>query len=173
MDGIGPWIFATAVLLVTVWLAIRHPKRALQIVGFVVVLVVCLVGVAMYLSAENNRRYEERMERSRSLISTEQIDASDWQIFASDDGAWRVQGKLINKSDHTIEGLTLNTRVFDCAKGEECPAIGDARTEVYVTVPPGQARPIEQFILFSPRPVVEAGMWHSAGQIVEIRALVE
>ena len=95
--------------------------------------VIALVAILVFWYYEYERREEIA---SKQRISVEQIDLIDLRLG----GTTELFGRIRNKSPvYTLTRVALELTMHDCVK-EDCEIVGQTTENIYVTIPPGQAR---------------------------------
>ena len=99
----------------------------------------------LFLSFGITNTKGERAIASKQRISVEQIDLIDLRLGDTTE----LFGRIRNKSPvYTLTRVALELTMHDCVK-EDCEIVGKTTENIYVTIPPGQARDFKQgFIHF-------------------------
>ena len=169
----GPWIFATAVFLVAVFLALRFP-RYFGYAALACAAVVIVAGYLIYLDNErSSKSYRDKLKISKSLISASNLEISDLQMNLSN-GYGQINGTILNKSSHVLDSVTLLVTVRDCKEPwqKNCNTIGqNAGTAYGLNVPSMQKRAFSLGVSFSNFPTVKEWGWQYS--ISEISAEID
>lgn len=153
------WIAGLVLLALLVFV----PRFRKVLAGFL--LFVLCAGAFFYLLG----RHQEQDSLTR--IASTDVSLEDL-AFTPSENLYRLTGRLVNHStQHTLRELGLLVTVNDCSRETQaCITIGEARENLYLRIPPKQARDFKEAIHFpdgTPRPKGDMQWSYS---IVEIKA---
>lgn len=152
------WLVALGVLA----LAVFSPGfRALLGVLFVLAL---LVGgaVFMYVRYEQNAHIQQE-DAARRRVAPSEVSLDDATLGPQYGSSYRLLARARNSSSlYTVRSIVVAITLRDCPTqtvGEEnCEIVGEKAETVYVRIPPGQARDLDESIYFSPSPMIHGRM---------------
>lgn len=153
------WLVAILVIIAVV----AFPK--VRKVVAVVAAIAAIGLVAWYLT---NQREEAA---SKSRVTANELDISDLRLGRAQYGSsYRLTGRVQNLSSRfTISSLQIRMVLKDCLQANDCSVVGDSIANVWVSVPPGQVRAIDDSVYFSDVPPFR-GTFEWNYEIVEIKA---
>ena len=136
------WLIAIVVIIA----AIAYPA-----VRKVLLAVVAVAGVGLLLVYLNTQR--ERAE-SKSRVKANEVELSDLRLDRPQYGSsYQLTGRVRNRSERfEIGSLRLRVVLQDCLGANDCSIVGDTIAWVFVSVPPGQTRAIDDSVHFSDVP---------------------
>jgi hypothetical protein len=136
------------VVIVILYLLIKSQgfrKAALVVLGLCI-----LGGFLLYGYFENEKAESARkLAHAKTLITSDQIQIIDPRVsFNSYDGRPdRITGRLRNNSKYAVRSVELQLRFEDCPVGGACETVGMNEEDVSASVPPGQSRDFDSYIL--------------------------
>jgi Na+-transporting NADH:ubiquinone oxidoreductase subunit NqrC len=128
-------------IIIVILLAIySRPFRMVAVVLLgLAVLGGIILGVALHISQTSQ---EKQRELEKSRIPLNQIELVDLQMH----GWSRLTGRIRNKSSRfTLFELGLRITVLDCIEGS-CETVEQTERDIYASVPPGQARDLDEYV---------------------------
>jgi hypothetical protein len=149
------WLFGIVLVVLFVILMIKYP-------GFRIgtLIVALLIGAGTWMAIENEDRKDKR---AASLIKKTEIEFRDLRLSLSTYGSHDLKGSLKNLSqEHTLKSLTMLVKAFDCPEKKltpRCEVICESREHIYIRVPPGQVRQINEYVTFSHMPKARNFLW--------------
>lgn len=117
---------------------------------FVLGLLGVLVALAVVGGAYLYQRNKKEQEAEALRISRDQVELVDLQPPPQYAGSYKLAGRVRNKSQRfTLTELTLKISLRDCVAPGSCETIGETVETAWVSVPPQQARGLDEYVLFS------------------------
>lgn len=111
-----------------------------------------LVVGALVLIFVEQRQTREETEDSLTRIRAAELQLTDVQLKPGYANSFRLAGRVVNRSPRfTLTGLTFKVKVEDCPlqpAQAACVTIGEGRTSIAPTVPPGHARDFDELVTF-------------------------
>lgn len=140
------WLILLAVVVTSAFAFPRFGKALLALVGVLLVLLV-VAGVLLYLY---ERRQEAERAAAKTRIARSEIEFVDLALRPSYGRGWyRLVGRVRNRSPrYTLRELRLKLVMRDCRRVGDCEIVGETDEAVYLSVPPGQAREIDEDVHF-------------------------
>ena len=121
-------------------------RRSLPVV--LVLLLVGLAGVIWYTQVQDRV--------SEGKIPPDQIRLDNFTMRQAYGDSYKLVARVVNGSpEHTLQSFGLTVTVSDCTGSPQrrCVIVGERAKDIYVEVPPQQARDIsEQFVYGAVRP---------------------
>lgn len=115
--------------------ALRKMAGGIAIIGIV------LIGI-IFLWAESDSNKREKQETfAKSLIRPEEVMTENMSM----DGHDKLIGRIYNKSKQ----YTINELVVHITLRDKNVVVGETDETVWVKIPPGQAREINEYLSFS------------------------
>lgn len=163
------WIAAAIILVALIYFVLQFAefRRFVKWIGAAVMVVLVLVSaifVAEYIDDEKKR------ELAKALIKLDEIEVSDAYLTLKN-GLATVKGRVRNKSLYELSSFDLVIQIKDCRKVEDCDVVGEAIQSVYLSVPAGQVRQLDEVISFTGTPELRRMEW--TYYVRETRALVK
>lgn len=112
-----------------------------KIAGVLVIIGIVLIGIMFLWSGfeKNNREKQEAF--AKTLIRLDEVMTENMSMYGHD----KLTGRIHNKSkQHTIKELVIHITLRD-----RNVIVGETDETVWVKIPPGQARDINEYISFS------------------------
>jgi len=147
------WGFIVGALPWGCWWVLRGFEHWRRILGGFAALIVLLAlgvyGLIMY------RQHQDEAERlaSYARVPTEQVELVDERLSGATGQYPTIVARVRNRNNkHTVTGLELSVRVFDCPSKDEglpldrCDVVAAPHESVYLQVPPLQSRDISHRI---------------------------
>jgi hypothetical protein len=137
-------------LLLGVVFAMAVPGLRKVILGLIGTIVALAVVAALILVVLDRQQKAER-DRGKTLITQEQVEFVDLTLQPGYGGSsYTLAGRVRNRSGrYTVSELRLKVTMRDCDAANKCEVVGETEDAVYVTVPPGQARDLNEYIYFN------------------------
>lgn len=89
-------------------------------------------------------------ERARFRITPAEVRIDDLRLGPQSAGSYRLTGRVHNMSGRfTLTGLNLKLTIQDCLPSGQCDTIGERTESPLLSIPPGQARDIDESVYFS------------------------
>jgi hypothetical protein len=127
--------------------------RKYTAVGAGVLIILGLAGSAVYWGVSSLME-----QKAKKLITAEQLEQIDFKLGELS-AYWDLTGQIKNNSTHTLTGLTIKARAYDCpteSTSPDCEIIGeDDDVYISVVVPPGQTRKVDSIVSFYNMPSVK------------------
>ncbi len=137
------------VILGVIVAAFAVPKFGKAVLAFLGVIVVLVAIGGLYLFASNRRDKAER-EAAKARIRPNEIELVDLAFRNGYSGSYTLIGRIRNRSTrYTLSEISLRFTMKDCMNSNECETVGQTVDTMYVSVPPGQARDLNEFVSFS------------------------
>lgn len=142
------WLLGIVILILLV-VSTGFRKFALSLVALAAV-----VGGFFYLQSE----HEESRSLSRISISELVFENVTLKPYS---GSYKLSGRIKNNSaKHTLKQVNLVVTTQDCSgetRSPNCITIGERNEDLFLSVPPGQARDFEESVYFSGGPLNPKG----------------
>lgn len=152
------WVIAIIVIIA----AFAFPRF-----GVVLLVLLALAGGGLFMAHLNNQ--QERAASTRRMTTTE-VELTDLRLGRQYGSSYKLVGRVRNASPkYTLQEFSLRILVRDCAEPQTCETIGETTDSVYVSVPPGQIRGIDESIHFSALPALK-GTFAWEYSLVEVKA---
>ena len=138
------WLLLIIIVIVA---AFAVPKFGKFLLGTILVIAV-VGGVAIY-EVQRRREVETEAAKTRILRSQLELDSLELQpgYFL---GSYTLIGRVRNRSsEYTLDNFRLKLIMRDCLSPDDCEVVGEKEQSIYTTVPPGQARDIDDIVSFS------------------------
>ena len=101
----------------------------------------------LFQSQEDSRR---QREAALHRVTAQQLQFEDMAL-----GQGRLTGRVRNLSAYTVTNIELVVTLQDCVGGgSRCDVVGQTNEDLYLTIPPGQVRGVDESIYFSNVPAV-------------------
>jgi len=97
------WIFASVVLLVIVFLAVRYPAQLKGMVTVGAVVLVVLLGIRLLGTYIQSVYSEKKLNEAKTLIKPSELSFTNMRM-KSEYGSHEVRGNVTNKSARTLDG---------------------------------------------------------------------
>lgn len=154
------WWVVLAIILV--YLGFKFPMFGKVILGGISVIVV--VCALWYFKSQ----YDDKVSKSR--ISKNEIDLVDLTLQPYyDKSSYRIVGKIRNRSaSYTLTSLKIRNTMRDALPDGRSEIVGETTTWVFKTVPPGQARDVDESVHFSDIATAR-GTYSWQYEVIEIR----
>jgi hypothetical protein len=151
------WLIAI-LTIIAAFVFPRFGKALLILVGLVVLSVVIIL-------INNEREAKE----SRKRISPQEVQLTELRL-GSEYGSYKLVGRIRNASaKYPIQSVQLRITLQDCIATDNCATIGDTTEYMFVSVPPGQTRAVDESVYFSDVPSLKGTFaWNYS--IVEVSA---
>lgn len=138
------------------------------------VVVGLLVAGALLLVFIEQRSTQHEAEDSLTRIRAAELQFTDVVLKPGYANSFRLAGRVINRSPRfTLTGIAFKVTVEDCpvdpAQGG-CVTIGEGRTNIAPTVPPGHARDFDELVAFDKTSPTVRGRMQWSYQIESIHA---
>lgn len=118
---------------------------------FRVVAGLLIVG-AIVLIVMEQRETRQETEESLTRIRPSELELTDVALKPGYANSFRLAGRVINRSpEHTVSGIAFKVKVEDCplpGQPGSCVTIGEGRTRIAPTIPPGHARDFDELVGF-------------------------
>ena len=110
---------------------------------------VVVLGAAVWHVMDKANRIER--EAARARIQRSEVSCDDLELQPGyGSAAYRLLGRIRNKSQrYTLTELKLKLTMRDCNAQGDCETVGETEESIYVTIPPGQARDLDEYVYFS------------------------
>jgi hypothetical protein len=119
--------------------------------AFRVVAGLLVIGALVLIFVEQ-RQTREETEDSLTRIGAEELLLTDVELKPGYANSYRLAGRVVNRSPrYTLTGITFKVKVEDCPAQPPraaCVTIGEGRTSIAPTVPPGHARDFDELVTF-------------------------
>lgn len=129
-----------AFLVIAILILLAFSAR-FRLVSLFLIAVVAIGGYIIYLNGEKH----EALAKSR--IPATDVSITDGHIELQN-GTYRFLGRITNNSSkYTLQYIELHAIAHDCSTSRDtrpCIAIGEAHETIGITVPPGQARDLNE-----------------------------
>jgi hypothetical protein len=163
------WLIGAIVAIAIIYFMIVSP-------GFrgVAILIVVAAGIGIWVLLENDKKQSERRnqeEAARERLALTSIDAGDLSfsdVKLVKSTWWTFKGNVVNNSKYSLGWLTFLVKVEDCPPQKPCITIGQERTQVRVSVPPGQMRAFSSDLKFEGMPAAANPRWRY--EVTQVRA---
>jgi len=134
------WIFAIVIIILLV------VSAGFRKFSGVILAVAVVAGLYFYFQNEHEK------EASLSRISQSDL-ALDNLMLLPDFGSYKLTGRVTNRSPrYALSDFTLKISMQDCIgepEKESCVTIGENSEYIYLQIPPGQARDLNESVYFS------------------------
>lgn len=154
----GPWIFASVVVVVIAVLSVKYPTFRkwffLSLLG-----VAALGGVAIYVV-----NWQESIERERrsSLIKPWEIYVSDLRLALPTNGnsSAALTGEVKNNSGFKLNSFDFRIQINKCdAAATNCKLIYTSSDSAYLPIPPNEVRNLNEILYLSDFPTLDKWTW--------------
>ena len=137
------WLVIVVVIIAAVAVP-RFGKALVKGVGALVVLVALAWGIF------DSRQKAER-EAAKSRIKPNEIELADLRLNNGyGPGSYALVGRVRNRSTrHSLGELHLRFTMKDCTDAGTCEIVGESDETIYINVPPGQARDLDEHVSFA------------------------
>lgn len=89
-------------------------------------------------------------EKARLRITPAEIRLDDLRLEPQYSGSYKLTGRVYNMSHQfTLTSLDLKLTIQDCLPGGKCDTVGESTESPFLTIPPGQARDLDERVHFS------------------------
>ena len=135
-------MLAAVALVAAVVLFVNFPafrKLTLIVVVVGIVGMILLFGYFKEQEADNARK----REAAKHLVAPTSLAFEDMRL-GSQYGDFRLTGRVRNTSQYTITAVTVKLSISDCDSSGHCDVVGDKEQEVYLRIPPGQVRDLDE-----------------------------
>jgi len=155
-------------LIIVVVAAFAIPKfgKAMLGLGGILLILVAVGAVVLY---EMDRRQKAERGVAKTRIKPNEVELVDLAFRpGSGTGSYTLVGRTRNRStQYTLSEVRLRLTMRDCTGSNDCEIVGETEKSLYTSVPPGQARDLDEYVHFSgmrqPR-----GKYQWEYQIVEV-----
>ena len=141
-------VWIAIILLVVAAFAIPRLGRVL-LRSSAFVLALSVIGAVVLFVMD--RQYQAERELAKTLIEAGEIELVDLALrngYAV--GSYTLVGRVRNRSArHALMELRLKLTMKDCTEANTCEIVGQSDEAIYVTVPPGQARDLDEYVSFA------------------------
>jgi hypothetical protein len=154
----GPWVFATAILLSIGALCVKYPafrKYLLLTICGLLALSVCGFFVAKWA-------YSIKNEKRKSMIEQAQVDISALRLALPADGSslGQLMGEMRNSSRFNLSQVDYKIIISRCvAQNVDCKSIYSIKDTSYIDIPANETRKINQSIVMSGVPEMRYWSW--------------
>jgi hypothetical protein len=134
------WVIALGIVALAVF------SPGFRKVLFAIVAVCVGIGATYYVW---NAR-EERLAQTR--VPAADVLFDEMRMASQPYGGYRLHGRVRNQNKHyRVKVVTLTITLNDCAPDsqDDCDTVGETDTRIYLDVPPGQVRDIDDPVYFS------------------------
>ena len=140
------WAVLVVLIIIAAFAIPRFGTALLALLGVVVIGVVIL-GVVLYQMDQQDKR--ER-ELATSRISRSEIELVDLALQPGyGTSSYTLVGRVRNLSaQYTLSEVRLKLVMRDCAPAGHCEIVGETDESLYLGVPPGQARDLNEYVSF-------------------------
>lgn len=140
------WIVVVLVIIA----AFALPRFGKALAGlFGVLLVLAIVGAIILFVMDRRQKAERELAKTR--IKTAEVDLVDLGLRNGyGAGSYTLVGRVRNRSGrYTLNEMRLKLTMKDCGDTNSCEVVGQTEEAIYVNVPPGQARDLNEFVSFT------------------------
>ena len=111
--------------------------------------VAIVVGFGIYVYAKNAERIAQQEEaRAKQRIPWADVDVFDMKM-GTESAFSTITGRVRNRNaQHTLTGLGLRLTIRECNPAGQCDVVGETTETMALSVPPGQARDINDTVYF-------------------------
>jgi hypothetical protein len=109
---------------------------------------IAVLGISWLLYDSN-----QQQQVAKTLIPSNQIELINLKL-----GSYRITGEVKNNSQHTLTGVDLLVKAYDCPSSAittECITIGEDKVSFFATVPPSQLRAVDSSVYWSNLPSIK------------------
>lgn len=142
------WVFLIVGLVAAAFAIPKLGKALLILLG--IALAVAALGVCYLIVTERQNRAER--EAAKHRITRNEIELADLTLGKDrvSPSGYTLRGRVRNRSaNHSLTDLTIRLTMKDCAEPTKCEVVGQTEERIHVTVPPGQARDLYEYVYFS------------------------
>jgi hypothetical protein len=141
------WVILIVAIIIAAFAVPRFGKVVLGLIGILLVLGF-ISGIVLFVV---NQREQAERQAARARIQKSEIELIDLGLGSSyGTGSYKLGGRVRNRSSrYTLTEMRLKFTMRDCAEAGDCEIVGQTEDAMYVNVPPGQARDLNESIYFS------------------------
>lgn len=139
------WALLAVIVLIAAFKVPRFGKALLW--GIVVVAAIGGTAWAVY-----DARTKAEARAARTRIRADEVELADLRLGLprAGDGIARLTGRVRNGSaQYSVTELTLMVTLRDCLEADSCEVVGESTESIYLTIPPRQARDLDEYVFFS------------------------
>ena len=140
-------------------LGLRFPKF-----GIAMLIVVGALGLLLfgYMGHEHEQR-----EAAKHRVRPDQLDFMDLRMGPNGYADYHLSGRVKNNSIYKITGITLKLEVQDCASDGHCETVGQEEQPLFLSIPVGQVRDINETAYFPNMTIHGTYQWHYSVEEVD------
>jgi hypothetical protein len=141
------WLLLLVIVIIAAFAVPRFGKALLGTVAVVVVV------IAVYIF-DSDRRNKAETAAARTRIQFSEVELVDLGLQPrykyTQSGSYTLVGRVRNGSaQYTLSQIRLKLTMRDCTEPAGCETVGEVDESIYLSVPPGQARDLDEFVDFS------------------------
>jgi hypothetical protein len=159
------WAILLIIIIVPAFAIPKFGKALLGLGG--ILLILAALGAVVLYKMDRQQRAEHEVAKTR--IKLNEVELVDLVLRPGHStGSYTLVGRIRNQStQYTLSEVRLKLTMRDCKGSNDCEIVGETKESLYTSVPPGQARDLDEYVHFSgmrqPR-----GKYQWEYQIVEI-----
>lgn len=132
------FLFGLLIVVVLILLAIAYRPVRWILAGLALLLALGIVG---FLASEQQQK--QKREAAKHLVSPQQLQFEEMRLGGGD-----LVGRVRNASRYTVTSMELELTLRDCVDGK-CDIVGQTTATLYLDIPPGQVRGVDQTVFFT------------------------
>jgi len=155
------FLFGLLIVVVLILLAIAYRPVRWILAGLAGLAILGGLALALYLQKEEHDR-----EAAKRRVSVSQLQFEDLVLWND-----KITGRVRNNSGYTVTSIELELTLKDCVGDSppHCDVVGQTTRSVYVSIPPGQVRGLDEYASFSDVPALR-GKRQWSYRVTEISA---
>jgi cell division protein FtsL len=109
-----------------------------------------LVASVLLIVWNSTRQFTAERELARTRITPSEVEFVDLTLRPSQGtGSYTLLGRVRNRSArYALSELRVKITMRDCVAPANCETVGEVEQPMYLNVPPGQARDLNEFVHF-------------------------
>ena len=141
------WIVIIIGVIIAAFVIPRFGRVVVGLVGLVVALGV--IGAIILFVMDRRQKAERELAKTR--IRSQEVELVDLVLRPGYSGSsFTLVGRVRNRSGrYTLNEMRLKFTMKDCGEADNCEVVGQTEDAMYVNVPPGQARDLNESVYFT------------------------
>lgn len=140
------WVVIFIGIIIAAFIVPKFRRAVLGLLG----IIVALGAIGATILFVTDRREKAEREVAKTRIGRQEVEFVDLVLRPGYAGSYTLVGRVRNRSNrYTLNEMRIRFTMKDCADATNCEVVGQTEDAMYVNVPPGQARDLDEFVHFA------------------------